>query len=93
MKTKEINSLNQAKRRDMFCLRCKRSYTATYHLNCPQCGQKLLDKENIPKCPTCQSQNVSKITSAKRITHGVTFGIFSKTAFSQYECKNCGYKW
>ncbi len=48
---------------------------------------------NAPKCPTCQSTNIKKISSAKKATHGIMFGIFSKTAFSQFECRNCGYKW
>lgn len=48
---------------------------------------------NIPKCPTCQSTNIKKISTAKKTTHGIMFGIFSKTAFSQFECGNCGYKW
>lgn len=48
---------------------------------------------NVPKCPTCQSTNIKKISSTKRAAHGFMFGIFSKTAFSQFECENCGYKW
>lgn len=48
---------------------------------------------NVPKCPTCQSTNIKKISTAKKATHGIMFGIFSKTAFSQFECCNCGYKW
>lgn len=48
---------------------------------------------NKPKCPTCQSENVKKISVAKKATHGFMFGIFSKTAFSQFECCSCGYKW
>lgn len=52
-----------------------------------------LDKTNIPKCPTCQSTNIKKISALKRETHGFLFGIFSKTATSQFECENCGYKW
>jgi len=49
--------------------------------------------ENVPKCPTCQSTNIKKISSAKKVTHGLTFGLLSKTARSQFECCNCGYKW
>ena len=52
-----------------------------------------MNNNNIPKCPTCQSTNIKKISSTKKVAHGLTFGIFSKTAFSQYECNNCGYKW
>lgn len=49
--------------------------------------------QNIPKCPTCQSDNVKKISDVKRAVHGIAWGFLSKTAFSQFECKNCGYKW
>lgn len=52
-----------------------------------------MNNNNIPKCPTCQSTNIKKISSTRKVAHGLTFGIFSKTAFSQYECNNCGYKW
>ncbi len=48
---------------------------------------------NIPKCPTCSSTNVKKISSISKVAGAVTFGIFSKTAKSQYKCNSCGYKW
>lgn len=48
---------------------------------------------NQPKCPTCGSTNISKISGINRAVHGYAFGLFSKTARSQFECKNCGYKW
>lgn len=48
---------------------------------------------NIPKCPTCGSTDIKKISVAKRAIHGYAFGLFSKTARSQFECGNCGYKW
>lgn len=50
-------------------------------------------KANIPTCPTCHSTNVVKISNLKRAAHGIAWGFLSKTAFSQFECKNCGYKW
>lgn len=46
-----------------------------------------------PRCPTCQSTNVKKISVGKRAVFGAAFGLFSKTARSQFECMNCGYKW
>lgn len=48
---------------------------------------------NMPKCPTCSSTNIKKIGSISKVAGAVTFVIFSKTAKSQFECKNCGYKW
>lgn len=49
--------------------------------------------KNVPTCPTCQSTNVKKISDAKRAMNILTFGLFSKTAHSQFQCSNCGYKW
>lgn len=51
------------------------------------------NNSNIPKCPTCQSTKIKKISATKKVAHGLTFGLFSKTARSQFECCNCGYKW
>lgn len=48
---------------------------------------------NIPKCPTCSSTDVKKIDSISKVAGAVTFGIFSKTAKSQFKCNSCGYKW
>ena len=50
-------------------------------------------EEFIPRCPTCQSKKIIKLSNIKRAAHGYAFGLFSKTARSQFECKNCGYKW
>ncbi len=48
---------------------------------------------NKPKCPTCNSTNVKKISGTAKVAGAVTFGLFSKTARSQFKCENCGYKW
>ena len=46
-----------------------------------------------PKCPTCGSTNIQKISDLRKAGGAILFGIFSKDAKSQFECKNCGYKW
>lgn len=59
-----------------------------------ECSQREINKEqNIPKCPTCSSTNIEKISSFDKAAGAVMFGLFSKTARSQFKCKNCGYKW
>lgn len=50
-------------------------------------------QQNTPKCPTCGSTNIRKISSTKKVAGAIGFGLFSKSAKSQFECKNCGYKW
>lgn len=51
------------------------------------------EEGHVPKCPTCGSENVKKISTLSKIAGGAMFGLLSKTAKSQYQCNNCGYKW
>lgn len=52
-----------------------------------------LNNPCVPKCPTCQSPNIKKISGGAKMLGALGFGLFSKTARSQFECLNCGYKW
>lgn len=49
--------------------------------------------QNIPRCPTCGSTNIEKISVGKKMEGGFFFGIFSSDVRNQFKCKNCGYKW
>lgn len=48
---------------------------------------------NKPKCPTCGSLNVEKISTGKKVFGGAMFGLFSSDVRNTMHCKNCGYKW
>lgn len=50
-------------------------------------------ESDIPKCPTCSSTKVKRISGTAKAAGAVAFGLFSKTARSQFKCENCGYKW
>lgn len=50
-------------------------------------------ESNIPKCPTCGSTDIKKISTSAKIGGAMMFGLLSKTAKSQWVCNNCGYKW
>ena len=54
---------------------------------------KKKEEKNVPKCPTCGSTNIKKLSTASKVMGAATFGLFSKTAKSQFKCSNCGYKW
>lgn len=49
--------------------------------------------KNKPTCPTCGSTNVQKINVMSKVIGASMFGLFSKTAKSQFKCNDCGYKW
>ena len=48
---------------------------------------------NVPHCPTCGSENVTKISLGSKAVGGAMFGIFSSNIRKSYKCNNCGYKW
>lgn len=48
---------------------------------------------NKPKCPTCGSTNIRKISGTKRFVTTGLFGLASSNIGKTMECKNCGYKW
>ncbi len=92
----------------MRCPSCGKVYPANEKM-CNLCEEKLVSEavysnrmsaarqkakeSNIPKCPTCSSTNIEKISSFNKAAGAVMFGLFSKTARSQFKCRNCGYKW
>ncbi len=46
-----------------------------------------------PKCPTCGSTNIKRISLASKAVGGAAFGIFSSNVRKTFTCENCGYKW
>lgn len=61
--------------------------------------QKRIEKEclekktHVPKCPTCGSTNLSKITTAHKAGKIILFGIFGMGDNGKtWKCKNCGSK-
>lgn len=51
------------------------------------------EETNIPKCPTCGSTKIRKISGTKRAASILGFGILSNNIGKTYECLNCKYKW
>ena len=55
--------------------------------------EKVQREQNIPKCPTCGSTNIEKISTTKKAFGFVAVGVFSSNFGKTMHCKNCGYKW
>lgn len=58
-----------------------------------QVKAKVQQTDSHPKCPTCGSVNIRKISATSKVVGAIGFGLFSKTAKSQFECLDCKYKW
>ena len=47
----------------------------------------------IPKCPTCQSPDINKISITSKAGSLFIWGILSQKIKKQWHCNNCGYEW
>ena len=55
--------------------------------------QSINSTSNIPKCPICQSTNLSKISTTHKAGKIALFGIFGAGDISKtWKCNNCGSK-
>lgn len=61
-------------------------------MKCLQTEEKSIKDKHIPKCPTCGSTDISKISSLNRTASIVGFGILSKKIGKQWQCNNPGCK-
>lgn len=51
------------------------------------------EQASLPKCPTCHSTNIEKISTGKKIKGSLLFGVLSSDVRNTMHCKNCGAKW
>lgn len=55
--------------------------------------QKQQQESNVPRCPTCQSTNIKKISTTSKVTSVAMFGLLSQKVKKTYHCNKCGYEW
>ena len=51
------------------------------------------DYLNMPKCPTCSSTNIKKISTASKVGSVAMWGILSRKVHKQWHCNTCGSEW
>lgn len=56
-------------------------------------SSKKMEEDNAPKCPTCGSTNIQKISGTKRWLSAGLFGLASSDVGKSMVCRSCGYKW
>lgn len=47
----------------------------------------------MPKCPTCQSTDIKKVSTASKAGSVFMWGLLSQKVKKQWHCNNCGYEW
>ncbi|MBQ2882455.1 MAG: hypothetical protein IJE43_01575 [Alphaproteobacteria bacterium] len=47
----------------------------------------------VPKCITCGSTNIKKISVTSKAGSVALWGIFSQKVKKQFHCNSCGYEW
>ena len=94
-----LKEMNNLRNNDIVTYKAKvAEFKAIYKQNHPdeeEAENGLMVKKqssNLPKCPTCNSTNIKKISAVSKAGGMFMFGIFSKTAKSQFQCEDCGYK-
>jgi len=64
---------------------------------CPHCGRPRGEPDaqlTTPRCPTCNSPQIEKISASDKAGSALLLGIFSIGQISKtFRCRNCGYKW
>lgn len=48
---------------------------------------------NIPKCITCGSANIKRISATSKVANTVAFGLLGTKRHKTFHCNNCGYEW
>lgn len=57
-------------------------------------GKSVIEEQsNIPKCPTCGSANIKRVSGTSKAVSVAMFGLLSQKVKKQFHCNNCGYEW
>lgn len=64
-----------------------------FKANLKQQESSKVEEDTPPKCPTCGSTNIQKISGTKRWLSTGLFGIASSDIGKSMVCRSCGYKW
>lgn len=82
-----------------FCANCGQSIQEAARF-CASCGteQSAIGSETVisrgPKCPTCGSTQVEKISLKSKIGSAALVGVFALGKISKtFKCNDCGYRW
>lgn len=88
-----IEAMQELRDKDIIEYELKMSQFRTQYEQQTSRQIKEQQSDSRPKCPTCGSTNIEKISVGKKIGGSMLFGIFSSDVRNTMHCKNCGAKW
>lgn len=50
-------------------------------------------RDTTPKCPTCGSTNIQRVSASSKAGSVFLFGLVSQKVKHQWHCNNCKYEW
>ena len=57
-------------------------------------GKAILEENSrVPKCPTCSSTNIKKVSGTSKAVSVAMFGLLSQKVKKKFHCNNWGYEW
>lgn len=82
---------------ELECEGCGKPFTNTVVPKRPEGWRELnrweIELENIPKCPTCSSTNIKKISATSKVASVAVWGLLSRKVHKQWHCNVCGSEW
>lgn len=51
------------------------------------------EESNAPRCPTCLSTNITRITTTAKVANIVMFGLLGNQRKKTFHCNSCKYEW
>lgn len=52
--------------------------------------QEIIEQTNMPKCPTCSSTNLKKISTTSKVANTAMWGILGTKRHKTFHCNSCG---
>jgi len=77
------------------CPECGKEGVSDKAVSCPSCAYGIKEhfEGQIPKCPSCSSTKIKKITTTSRLISVGLVGFASSKIGKQYMCESCKHKW
>ena len=85
-----VQSMESLKEKDPIEFQLK---LAQFKANTLQQEQIERKTDNLPKCPTCGSTKLSKVSTISKAGSVALWGLFSQKVKKTWHCGNCGYEW